>query len=189
MVVLVGYCTEVYIVLTYKAVKSVVKVSRCKFAVCIVTILDIIPFTERVANSCLEKEVRQSKDAKSRPRFIGRPAKKILRLFHIARVFLRPYIGHRSTLSFAMCGFPTRPTFDTEPTKKTPPDNLGRRVTHSNFRLVNFRYLSAPFRQRPSNYSTSARTLVTGSATSSPILASFTRSTFANFAHQIPIKL
>ena len=33
MVVLVGYCTEVYIVLTYKSVKSVVKVSRCKFAV------------------------------------------------------------------------------------------------------------------------------------------------------------
>ena len=76
MVVLVGYCTEVYIVLTYKSVKSVVEVSRCKFTVCIVTILDIIPFTERVANNCFENEVRQSEDAKSRPRFIGRPVKK-----------------------------------------------------------------------------------------------------------------
>ena len=76
VVVLANYCTEVYIVLTYKSVKSVVEASRCKFAVCIVTILDIIPFTERVADNCFEKEVRQSKDAKSRPRFIGRPAKK-----------------------------------------------------------------------------------------------------------------
>lgn len=76
MVVLVDYCTEVYIVLTYKYVKSVVEVSRYKFAVCIVTILDIIPFTERVANNCFENEVRQSEDAKSRPRFIGRPVKK-----------------------------------------------------------------------------------------------------------------
>lgn len=76
VVVLVGYCTEVYIVLTYKSVKSVVEVSRYKFAVCIVTILDIIPFTERVANNCLEKEVRQSKDAKSRPSYFGRPEKK-----------------------------------------------------------------------------------------------------------------
>lgn len=38
VVVLAGYCTEVYIVLTYKSVKSVVEVSRCKFAVYIVTI-------------------------------------------------------------------------------------------------------------------------------------------------------
>lgn len=65
--VLANYCTEVYIVLTYKSVKSVVEVSRCKFAVCIVTILDIIPFIERVANSCFENEVRQSEYAKSRP--------------------------------------------------------------------------------------------------------------------------
>lgn len=96
MVVLANYCTEVYIVLTYKPVKSVVEVSRYKFAVCIVTILDIIPFTERVANNCFENEVRQSEDAKSRPRFIGRPAKK-LRLFHRVRVFLRPNIGREST--------------------------------------------------------------------------------------------
>lgn len=75
MVVLVGYCTEVYIVLTYKSVKSVVEVSSYQFAVCIVTILDIISFAERVANSCLEKEGRQSKDAKSRPSYFGRPAK------------------------------------------------------------------------------------------------------------------
>lgn len=115
--------------------------------------------------------------------------KKLLRLFLRARIFLHLIIGHRSTLSFVMCGFSHTPTFDTEPTKKTPPDNLGRRVTHSIFRLVNFRYLSEPFQQRPANYNTSARTLVTGAATSSPILASFTRSTFANFAHQIPIKL
>ena len=33
VVVLVGYCAEVYIVLTYKPVKSVVEVSRYKFAV------------------------------------------------------------------------------------------------------------------------------------------------------------
>lgn len=123
------------------------------------------------------------------PEIYRTTGKKILRLFHSARVFLRHNIGHRSTLSFVMCGFPTPQTFDTEPTKKTPPDNLGRRVTHSNFRLVNFRYLPEPFQQRPANYNTSARTLVTGAATSSPILASFTRSTFANFAHQIPIKL
>lgn len=111
VVVLEGYCTEVYIVLTYKSVKSVVEVSRCKFAVCIVTILDIIPFTERVANNCFENEVRQSKDAKSRPSYFGRPAKKILRLFHRVRVFLRPNIGHRSTLSFVMCGFFHTPDF------------------------------------------------------------------------------
>ena len=83
------------------------------------------------------------------PEIYRTTGKKILRLFHSARVFLRHNIGHRSTLSFAMCGFPTPQTFDTEPTKKTPPDNLGRRVTHSNFRLVNFRYLPEPFQQRP----------------------------------------
>lgn len=76
VVVLVGYRTEVYIVLTYKSVKSVVEASRCKFAVCIVTILDIIPFTERVANNCFENEVRQSEDAKSRPSYFGRLDKK-----------------------------------------------------------------------------------------------------------------
>lgn len=97
VVVLVGYRTEVYIVLTYKSVKSVVEASRCKFAVCIVTILDIIPFTERVANNCFENEVRQSEDAKSRPRFIGRLDKK------------------NNDSNFAMCEFSCAPTLDTEP--------------------------------------------------------------------------
>ena len=90
MVVLVGYCTEVYIVLTYKSVKSVVKVSRCKFAVCIVTILDIIPFTERVANSCFENEVRQSEDAKSRPSYFGRLDKKTTIQISPCERFLAP---------------------------------------------------------------------------------------------------
>lgn len=100
MVVLVGYCTEVYIVLTYKPVKSVVEVSRYKFAVCIVTILDIIPFTERVANNCFENEVRQSEDAKSRPRFIGRLDKK------------------NNDLSFAMCEFSCAPQLLTQSLQK-----------------------------------------------------------------------
>ena len=104
VVVLVGYCTEVYIVLTYKSVKSVVEVSRYKFAACIVTIWDIIPFTERVANSCLEKEGRQSKDAKSRPRFIGRPEKNI-EIISPCESFLAPQ--HWTRIHF--------PTLDTDP--------------------------------------------------------------------------
>lgn len=126
MVVLANYCAEVYIVLTYKSVKSVVEVSRCKFAVCIVTILDIIPFTERVANNCFENEVRQSENAKIRPSTSDGSTKNNDSNFAMCGFSCAPTldanplsnIGHRSTLSFAMCGFPTPPTFDPEPTKK-----------------------------------------------------------------------
>lgn len=115
--------------------------------------------------------------------------KKNIEIISHCERFLAPQNWTQSHFKFCHVWISHTPTFDTEPTKKPPPDNLGRRVAHSNFRLVNFRYLSEPFQQRPANYNTSARTLVTGAATSSPILASFTRSTFANFAHQIPIKL
>lgn len=152
---------------------------------------------ERVVNNCLENEVRQSEDAKSRPSYFGRLDKKQRFKFCHVWVFLRPNIGRESTfqhwtqIHFKFCHvwISPYPQFLTRTYKKTPPDNLGRRVTHSNFRLVNFRYLSEPFQQRPANYNTMARTLAAGAATSSPILASLTRSTFANFAHQIPIKL
>ena len=100
VVVLVGYRTEVYIVLTYKSVKSVVEVSRYKFAVCIVTILDIIPFTERVADNCFENEVRQSENAKSRPRFIGRPEKNIEIILQ-CESFLAPQ--HWTQIHFKFC--------------------------------------------------------------------------------------
>ena len=124
------------------------------------------------------------------PEIYRTTGKKNIEIISRCESFLAPQHWTQSHFNFCHVWiFPTPPTFNPEPTKKTPPDNLGRRVTHSNFRLVNFCYLSEPFQQRPANYNTSARTLVTGAATSSPILASFTRSTFANFAHQIPIKL
>lgn len=107
MVVLANYCTEVYFVLTYKSVKSVIEVSRCKFTVCIVILylspreLPIIVLKMKFDNQKMRKAARDLSDDR----------KKILRLFHIARVFLRPNIGHRATISFAMCGFSHTPNF------------------------------------------------------------------------------
>lgn len=68
VVVLVGYCTEVYIVLTYKSVKSVVEVSRRKFAVCIVILylspreLPIIVLKMKFDNQKMRKAARVTSD-------------------------------------------------------------------------------------------------------------------------------
>ena len=186
MVVLANYCTEVYFVLTYKSVKSVIEVSRCKFTVCIVILylspreLPIIVLKMKFDNQKMRKAARDLSDDRQ----------KNIEIISQCENFLAPQ--HWTQIHFKFCHvwiFPHPRLLTQSLQKKTPPDNLGRRVTHSNFRLFNFCYLSEPFQQRPANYNTRARTLVTGAATSSPILASFTRSTFANFAHQIPIKL
>lgn len=68
VVVLANYCTEVYFVLTYKSVKSVIEVSRCKFTVCIVILyispreLPIIVLKMKFDNQKMRKAARVTSD-------------------------------------------------------------------------------------------------------------------------------
>ena len=68
VVVLVSYCTEVYIALAYKSVKSVIEVSRCKFTVCIVILylspreLPIIVLKMKFDNQKMRKAARDLSD-------------------------------------------------------------------------------------------------------------------------------